>query len=97
MKFRTALLREVNETHLVGYLDHISHDQLIDCFGQPRPATDKSQAEWDLVFDDGTIVTIYDYKQKTPAERLTFWHIGGKDSSALDRLEELFPGHIQSY
>lgn len=44
----------------------ISFERLVEVFGQPWYYTDepgdKSDVEWPLLFDDGTVATIYNYK-----------------------------------
>ena len=63
----------------------ITYAELVDIFGQPShipQAGEKTQAEWWLLFTDGTIATIYDWKSIYPVEEVTTWNIGGKDMDA---------------
>ena len=49
----------------------------------PEAATDG------IKFEDGTIATIYDWKEhRTPYYRYD-WHIGGHNSAAIDRIHEV--------
>jgi hypothetical protein len=56
----------------------------------------KSDAEWAFEFEDGTIVTIYNYKDGfnycgedgTPLKYITDWHIGGYSEDAVTRVNE---------
>ena len=69
------------------------YHELVEVFGEPdhgpnQKLFDKVTCEWDLQFEDGTIATIYDWKEpETPMGRY-LWHIGGKSSDAIDRVLE---------
>lgn len=63
-------------------------------FGAPayEGEGDKVTTEWDVLFDDGTVAAIYDWKRYelgAPAmdERIT-WNIGGKSYVAVERVED---------
>ena len=76
----------------MGYLNE-SYSTLVEMFGQPKnPDKDghiiKTTAEWMILFNDGTLATIYNYKDDTPPEQNTFWHIGGKSSKSVLRVTE---------
>ena len=60
-------------------------------FGKETLAGDgvKVQAEWDLVFQDGTVATIYDYKEDIPKEQVTNWHIGGYNNRAVELVTDV--------
>lgn len=56
--------------------------KLIDLFGYPDdPSADgKTQCNWTIELDDGTVFTIYDWKEYgNKPEYVTYWHIGGQD------------------
>jgi len=82
-------------TSLQGYLKDVTYAELVEEFGEPhRPeVVDKVRVEWNLNLD-GARVTIYDYKERTPIEDFTNWHVGGEGRIALLALEEHFPGRI---
>ena len=71
---------------LQGYID-ATYKDLKRVFGKSNPSMDdyKSDAEWDILFEDGTEVCIYNYKdgknylgsEGTPKTQITDWHIGG--------------------
>lgn len=93
MKFKQAHYSKINGSSLRGHLD-VSYDTLVAVFGEPHSDGDayKVQAEWELEFEDGTVATIYDYKQGdayngpgqgTPPERVTDWHVGGFNADAF--------------
>ena len=80
----TALQGEITETYA----------NLVNVFGHPHHDGDgyKTDAEWDLKFDDGTIATIYNWKngvnylynEGLQVEDITEWHIGGTNKRAVD-------------
>jgi len=81
-------------TGLVGYVV-VSYDQLVEAFGKPtsqRPSgDDKVRICWDIEFYDGTVATIYDWKnyRKTVnwvKQNYLEWHIGGNDKSAEEKV-----------
>lgn len=65
-------------------------------FGKPNYETDdtsdKVTTEWEILFDDETVATVYDWKRyelgaPTMDERTT-WNIGGKSYAAIERIED---------
>ena len=74
-------------THRVGELDGVYKKDIEKVFGPPTwdqgSADDKVQVEWVIKFPDGTLGTIYDYKQyDVEPEDIDFWSIGGKTGLA---------------
>ena len=64
MKFVTHNTNDVdiNGTHLQGHIN-CSYDRLTELLGEPTEGDGyKVDAEWALQFDDGTIITIYNWK-----------------------------------
>lgn len=85
MKFSTNA--DVNGTSLQGYVTAYYHE-LIELFGDPELGGDKTTVEWCLEFEDGTVATIYDWKEyETPLGKYQ-WHIGGHDRSAVMAVTE---------
>lgn len=93
----------VDGTFLVGHLKDISFYRLIETLG--RPGTDnyddyKSDAQWDIEFDDGLVATIYNWKNGLnyndkidksgdhgmQLTDMTYWNVGGTDPKVVDRL-----------
>ncbi len=72
----------INGTHLQGYIPAYLH-QLIEVFGEPEAGGDKTTAEWCLTFEDGTVATIYDWKEYDTPTGLYRWHIGGHSPAAV--------------
>jgi hypothetical protein len=77
---------------LVGYVD-VDYKTIKSVFGKPfNSCTDKCDAEWSILFDDGTEATIYNYKdgknylgrKGTPKTQITNWHIGGYNERAVE-------------
>ena len=83
MKYKKASWKDVTGTSFKGDLD-TTYDKLVSIFGKPHEVDgDKTQAEWMFKFEDGTVATIYDYKEyDTPVERVTDWHVGGSSKKA---------------
>jgi hypothetical protein len=93
---------DTNGTCLQGYIN-AGYDEITSAFGYPlKEGFDdyKSDAEWLIVFEDGTRATIYNWKdginycgeQGTPTEQITDWHIGGFNEKALERVSEVLEG-----
>lgn len=72
---------DINGTHLQGYIK-TTYNQLVEVFGEPQEGFDKSTAEWSIQFSDGTIATLYDYKEHSTPYYPYDWHIGGHNSRA---------------
>jgi len=88
---------DINGTCLRGY-KHATYAQLVDTFGPPTTGDDyKTDVEWHLLFPDGTVATIYNWKNGpaycgdagTPIEELTDWNIGGNSGNALDYIQRI--------
>jgi hypothetical protein len=84
-------------THLQGEIT-TTYAQLKALFGQPHDGDGyKVDAEWEIEFADGTVATIYNWKDGKnyngkhglPKTKITDWHIGGNDKKAIQKLEEL--------
>ena len=80
--FKTGNYRNTGGTSRQGELDGYHREDIEKVFGPPvydEPSPDgKVQMEWVIEFPDGTIATIYDYKQYDVAtEDIDYWSIGG--------------------
>jgi hypothetical protein len=79
---------DVNGTMLVGYVN-TTYDNLVDKLGEPLNGFDKTTVHWTIEASDGTVATIYDYKEyMTPAGKY-FWHVGGRKTTAALLLVEI--------
>ena len=87
MKFTTEAYAD--GTSLQGYVQAYYH-QLVEVFGEPEAGGDKTTVEWCLSFEDGTVATIYDWKEYETPMGLHRWHIGGRNYEAVDRVTQTF-------
>lgn len=92
---------DINGTHLQGYVD-CSYDKLTKVFGKPNEGDGyKVDAEWDILFSDGTIATIYNYKDGVNylgeegliVNDITNWHIGGHSNKAVELVKAAIEGY----
>jgi hypothetical protein len=86
---------DVNGTCLQGEIT-AGYDELVSLFGKPQEADGyKVDAEWDIRFEDGTVATIYNWKNGknycgedgTPTEQITDWHVGGDHKRCVDKVQ----------
>lgn len=90
-------------THYQGNLT-ADYAKLKKLFGQPSDGDGyKVDAEWDVEFSDGTVATIYNWKDGknycgshgTPKTKITDWHIGGMSKKAVELIQAVVYGDIQ--
>ena len=104
MEFTIAKPKEIVGTGRIGFVKTTANN-LLDRFGMPHnqipdskesewkaSPDDKVRFEWMFKSADGkTIITIYDYKDKTPFKSMNEWHVGGKgDREKIKRFFELY-------
>jgi hypothetical protein len=81
----------IHGTSLRGYII-ATFDELVDAFGQPDEGPDDSADKitccWRLEFEDGTVATIYDWKEESTPYHRYDWHIGGKNSDAVEFVQQ---------
>ncbi len=84
-------------TSLQGYVS-VNYATLRELFGKPLDGDGyKVDAEWIIQFDDGTVATIYNYKDGknyngedgTETTEITEWHIGGNNPRSVYLVKEL--------
>lgn len=96
MNFQTHNDKEINVggTGLQGHLT-LKFSDIKKAFGKPHGSDGyKSDAEWEIEFEDGVVATIYNYKDGknyngssgTPKTKITDWHIGGHDRRAVQNV-----------
>jgi len=87
----------VSGSSLQGYIT-VNYSKLKSLFGTPMKGDEyKTDAEWVVKFNDGTIATIYNYKdgknyngsKGTPKTKITNWHVGGFDKRAFDMINDV--------
>jgi len=90
---------DISGTHLQGHID-TTYENIISVLGKEHHKGDeyKTEAEWCIQFQDGTIATLYNWKNgKTycgekdglNVEDITEWNIGGHSPRARDLLFNL--------
>lgn len=88
--FKRAPARKADDTSVQGHAK-TSYAKLVSVFGKPNKGDGKKvDAEWCLEFTNGTIATIYNYKdgkaylgkKGKPVSRIMDWHIGGRSKAA---------------
>lgn len=93
-----------NGTHLQGYIN-CSYDDLTSVLGYPLESgfdDYKSDAEWDIQFEDGMVATIYNWKNgKNYCGEdglnlcdMTQWNVGGRSKEVVERVMSLIPQSI---
>ena len=91
---------DIEGSSMVGYIN-CGYAKLVELFGEPTEADGfKVDAMWDLRFADGTIATIYNWKDGKnyqgpnglSVEQITQWHVGGFDEIATQRVKEAIHG-----
>ena len=95
MKYQTHNEKEIDitDTHGRGDLT-ATYGQLVELFGEPMDKTMgfKTDAEWVLEYENGAIVTIYNWKngknycgdEGLAIEEVDTWSVGGNTSAAPD-------------
>lgn len=88
---------KINGSHLQGYVT-ADYKHITKVFGKSSNHFDnyKCDAEWLIEFKDGTIATLYNYKngrnylgkEGLPKTQITEWNIGGFDQKAVERIKE---------
>ena len=82
---------------LLGHIE-CSYDFLIDKFGEPHNSDGyKSDAEWEIEFEDGIQCCIYNYKtgknylgkDGLNKEDTTEWNIGGHNPKVIEIIKEI--------
>lgn len=103
MQYKTHNQKKINigGTCLQGYIE-ASYERLVSLFGQPcNGDAYKIDAEWIVEFDDGTITTIYNWKngknycgnEGENVENMTDWHIGGHNKDAVYSVMAILNGN----
>ena len=95
-------LNKVFGSSLIGYVK-CSYQELIDSFGEPMKidlstSDGKTDVEWDIEFQDGTYLHIYNWKNGKnylgddglEVDQITEWNVGGHSKKDLDKLQMVF-------
>ena len=89
----------------IGYLN-CSYEELVDAFGEPfkigsLTLENKIDVEWDIKFQDGTYLHIYNWKNGKnylgndglEVIQITKWNVGGHSEKDLEKLQMVFPAN----
>ncbi len=87
---------DVNGTSLQGYV-RTNFSNIESKLGPALDGSDKTTAEWYLEFEDGTVATIYDWKEESTPLSDYNWHIGGHDPSIVDKVGEALELSVFDY
>jgi len=83
-------------TSLKGYVS-TTYDKLVEVLGEPITDIEKSTAHWNIEAPDGTVATIYDWKNWSTPMGEYEWHIGGHSEKALWLVELLLGTPVLAY
>ena len=106
MNFKTHNQQEINtgNTCLQGHIK-ADYKDLIAAFGKPMDGDGiKVDAEWNIQFDDGTIATIYNWKNGLAymsdlgldTDKITDWNIGGASPRSAELVTIALDLHRES-
>ncbi len=84
---------QFNGTHLQGYVG-TTFAKLQDLLGEGLGGGDKTTQEWCIEFSDGTVATIYDWKEYDTPTGYYDWHVGGTERRAVQLVKDLLAGRI---
>lgn len=103
MKFIQVKPIMSNGTSFQGNIDE-SYQKLKKVFGPANSNGDghKVDVEWILQFEDGTIATIYNYKngrnylgsEGLPKTKIEDWHVGGYSEKAVTNVKKVLNGAL---
>ena len=92
---------DINGTHLQGHIQ-ANYADLVHLFGEQSVEFDnyKSDAEWAIQFDDGSVATIYNWKNGKnycgedglELEEIQDWNIGGRTPDVVQRIYAIYEG-----
>ena len=86
-----------NDTSFQGEVD-ADFNLLCTLFGRPFSGDEyKVDAEWVIEFEDGTVASIYNWKngfnylgaQGTPSDQIRSWHVGGHDQRSVELIKAM--------
>ena len=95
---------DVNGTHFQGYID-AEYSVLKKIFGKPTSSDGyKTDAEWEILFEDGTVATIYNWKngknylgrEGTPKTKITRWNVGGISKEVVEKIQDILKSNLVS-
>lgn len=97
MKTHNDIDIDPSGTSLQGYIQ-TTYYELLALFGEPMGGDGyKVDAEWNVLFDDGAIATIYNWKNGPnylgtdglDVTDIMEWHVGGHSKDVVDRVTQV--------
>jgi len=87
---------DINGTHRQGYVD-ANYAQLLGKLGKPHDGDGyKTDWEWSILFEDGTVATIYNWKSgpnygyyDVGPGQIKTWNVGGHCNQAYENVRRL--------
>ena len=79
-----------NGTTARGFLK-TTYDELVAKLGEPRDVNSldgKVKCEWILLFSDGSVGTIYNWKTEIIPKDMYYWRVGGKGIDITRKVEK---------
>jgi len=92
----------INGTSLKGKI-YCSYYTLVSLFGQPTVGDEyKTDAQWEVEFDDGTVASIYNWKNGKnycgadglDVQDINEWNVGGRPYGVEDRIQQVIDTYI---
>ena len=89
-------------TSFVGEINNIYYSDIVDVLGEPLPEglfdDYKIDAEWIILFDDGSVATLYNWKNGKnyngdygyETDEIYEWNIGGHSDAVVELVKQLF-------
>lgn len=84
---------------------NVSYDTLVKVFGRQNAKNDgyKTDAEWEIKFNDGTYATIYNWKngknylgkEGYRIKDITNWHIGGQTGKSVVCVQQAIDDYLK--
>jgi len=95
MKYKKAEYKEsIGSSHRGEFTADLY--KLEDLFGIPYEGADaRTNVEWIIKFDDGTIATIYDWKTEEDPTKNKIWTIGGNSKKAFYYIASIVTKHYK--
>lgn len=86
------VIERVKEFHYNQGIIDTDYKCLCKLFGEPNKDYPQSDANWNILFHDGTEVSIYNWnpnKQTINLEDINEWSVGGKNKKSLENIKIL--------
>jgi hypothetical protein len=104
MKFQTHNDKQINADGSLMDCITANYSDLKKIFGKPTEGDGyKVDAEWEIEFEDGTVATIYNWKDGKnycgksglAKTKITDWHVGGRTMKSVERVKEVLLSRLK--